>query len=317
MTKRLRALIEDELANSDEDGDVDAMQLDNDNDKSDSDWTDHESAMSEEDDIQEAPLRSGSPAHRRSPPPRDLSPVAPIQSSSDTSDSDDDVAPVNNSYKPIGTPYTAKDDIQWGKNPPRTSKTRDCNRLRGAIGPAAIIPPLAAITNPIDVFMLFLVSIIDEIVKFTNIEATRVYEINSYKTEWKPCDRIEMEAFIGLILMAGLMKDSKSSLNKLWSKDFGAAYFRATLSLHRFKQLLRYIRFDDRAERPADDKFAPIRNIFNIIVRKLGELYTPSVNITVDEQLVPFRGRPETSSFSTKTWTDNGGDSEAKQTILT
>ena len=58
--------------------------------------------------------------------------------------------------------------------------------------------------------------------------------------------------------------------------------------------LLSYIRFDDKATRNArrrDDVFAPFREFWDKFTQNLKQYYIPGPFITVDEQLVPFRGR--------------------------
>ena len=62
----------------------------------------------------------------------------------------------------------------------------------------------------------------------------------------------------------------------------------------RFQQFLRFVRFDDtstRQTRAANDKLAPIRDVWEMFVQDLRKSYIPSPDITVDEQLMPFRGR--------------------------
>lgn len=39
------------------------------------------------------------------------------------------------------------------------------------------------------------------------------------------------------------------------------------------------------------DKFAPFRDIWEKFNHNLGKYYMPGKNVTVDEQLIPFRGR--------------------------
>ncbi|TWW61348.1 hypothetical protein D4764_05G0014380 [Takifugu flavidus] len=56
----------------------------------------------------------------------------------------------------------------------------------------------------------------------------------------------------------------------------------------------RLLRFDDRESRPArrvTDKLAAIRDVWDKWVERLPYLYNPGPDVTVDEQLVPFRGR--------------------------
>ncbi|KAJ8959929.1 hypothetical protein NQ314_006131 [Rhamnusium bicolor] len=72
------------------------------------------------------------------------------------------------------------------------------------------------------------------------------------------------------------------------------ARFRATMSINRFEEILRCMRFDDettREERRATDKLTLISQYFNLFVDNCKKNYIPDVNITVDEQLYPLRGR--------------------------
>jgi hypothetical protein len=63
------------------------------------------------------------------------------------------------------------------------------------------------------------------------------------------------------------------------------------MSLQRFKFFLRFIRFDDRQHRNKSDRLAPIRYVFERFTKQLPRHFIPSENLTIDEQLVPFRGR--------------------------
>lgn len=66
------------------------------------------------------------------------------------------------------------------------------------------------------------------------------------------------------------------------------------MGLNRFKSILRFIRFDDkskRSDRRKTDKLAPIRDLFNMIDLNLSRMYSPGPSLTIDEQLVPYRGR--------------------------
>ena len=63
---------------------------------------------------------------------------------------------------------------------------------------------------------------------------------------------------------------------------------------NRFKELMRMLRFDDkstRSERKAKDKLAAFREIWDEFLVSLRRYYIPGKNLTVDEQLMPFRGR--------------------------
>ncbi|XP_017483958.1 PREDICTED: piggyBac transposable element-derived protein 4-like [Rhagoletis zephyria] len=64
------------------------------------------------------------------------------------------------------------------------------------------------------------------------------------------------------------------------------------MSLPRFKEINRCLRFDDKEQRDRHrDKLAPIRFIFDKWVQRLKVSYCVGDFVTVDEQLVPYRGR--------------------------
>jgi hypothetical protein len=66
------------------------------------------------------------------------------------------------------------------------------------------------------------------------------------------------------------------------------------MSLVRFQQILRFIRFDDletRETRRANDRLAPIRDVPDRFTELFRMRYVPHENVTIDEMLHPFRGR--------------------------
>lgn len=70
--------------------------------------------------------------------------------------------------------------------------------------------------------------------------------------------------------------------------------FRLTINYQRFLFLLRCLTFDDRAtraERMQIDNLAAVREICDVLQAKFREAYTPGENVTIDEQLIGFRGR--------------------------
>lgn len=72
------------------------------------------------------------------------------------------------------------------------------------------------------------------------------------------------------------------------------------MSAKRFRNITRFLRFDQqntREIRIATDKAAPIRDVFDMLNANLQYNYRPSVNVTVDEQLFPFRGRTKFTQY--------------------
>lgn len=101
-------------------------------------------------------------------------------------------------------------------------------------------------------------------------------------------------AFIGILIMSGLKQDNHVPTQEMFSKTIGPALYRAAMGERRFAFLLRAIRFDDmetREERKSTDKFAAIREIFDMFINNCTSRYCPGENLTIDEQLLAFRGR--------------------------
>jgi len=69
--------------------------------------------------------------------------------------------------------------------------------------------------------------------------------------------------------------------------------FISCFSNPRFEFLLACLTFDNpdtRDERRKQDKFAAVRQVWHSFISNCGRLYVPNVNLTVDEQLLEFRG---------------------------
>ncbi|CAF3169628.1 unnamed protein product [Rotaria sp. Silwood2] len=96
------------------------------------------------------------------------------------------------------------------------------------------------------------------------------------------------EAFLGLLIPAGAEFSHHQSLVELWDISRSRPIYHATMSLERFKNLLRFLRFDDRQRRDKSDRLAAIRYVFQSFTKQLPRHFISSENITIDEQLVPF-----------------------------
>lgn len=86
-------------------------------------------------------------------------------------------------------------------------------------------------------FKLFFTNeIVDEIVFYTNRYAERCFtEKEKSKSDlhrWKRIDRVELEAFIGLLIHAGLNRNNHELLSVLWDISRSPPIYRATMPLH-------------------------------------------------------------------------------------
>jgi len=128
-------------------------------------------------------------------------------------------------------------------------------------------------------------AVITEIVTWTN------QKIENVKTSYtsKPgflfnTSVTEIRALIGKLLFLGATKSSKERTASIWAKDgTGKPISIAATSQKRFLFLVYCLRFDDsttRAKRRADDKLAPIRNIYDKSVVAYEANYTPGTGCT-------------------------------------
>lgn len=122
----------------------------------------------------------------------------------------------------------------------------------------------SCVTYCIDAWSKFISdNIIDEVIQCTNKEGRRVAAEKG--KEWKALDEIELNAFIGLSLLAGGEKSWDVDLRKLFLDPLQNPMYKATMGLERFEDIQRLLRFDDkrsRAVRLETDYMAAFRHIW-------------------------------------------------------
>uniref|UniRef100_A0A672L2B3 PiggyBac transposable element-derived protein domain-containing protein n=1 Tax=Sinocyclocheilus grahami TaxID=75366 RepID=A0A672L2B3_SINGR len=153
-------------------------------------------------------------------------------------------------------------------------------------------PTRLACANAEDIRSTFELFFPDDIkpilIEMTNLEGKRVF-----RDTWKDLDWTDLQAFFGLLILAGVYRSHHEPMSSLWHGVSGRAIFRATMSLKSFTNLSRVFCFYKSDKEPSQqkrDKLAPVRNIWDKWVERLPLLYNPGPNVTVDECLVRFRG---------------------------
>ena len=135
----------------------------------------------------------------------------------------------------------------------------------------------------------------ENIVQCTNLQITRLRPKYHRPRDAKNTTKSEILAFIGLLLLAGTKKQNHTHFLELWTTDgTGSEIFRACMSYNRFLFLLVALRFDDkitRHDRKITDKLAAIRFTLDSFVDNCKNNYCLGEYVTIDEMLIPFRGR--------------------------
>lgn len=195
--------------------------------------------------------------------------------------------------------YVAKSGRIWNTEHLGPSRRPLRNIVTTKPGPTAYTNDAKEI---FEVFNLFLTSDMkDKICNYTNQEATRVYKLYNEEhpgqpKSWKNIDVIELDAFIGVLLSAGALRCRKENIKEMWSTDESIRrnIFTASMPRDRFIIISKFVRFDDkttREERRQTDKLAAFREIWEAFVSNCQKAFVPHETVTVDEQLVSFRGK--------------------------
>ena len=83
-------------------------------------------------------------------------------------------------------------------------------------------------------------------------------------------------------------------MRQLFSDQKQNPFYKAAFGINRFQNIRRHVRFDDkrtRQERLKHDKMAAISYIWGLFIENCKSQFSLGAYATVDEQLVPFRGR--------------------------
>ena len=155
-------------------------------------------------------------------------------------------------------------------------------------------PKRTVIANsPSNALELFLSEeILDEVCKCTNLEGRRV--ASSRRKRWNNVSKEELLAYFGLVLPAGSEKQWDVSTHELFGNDFSKLMYKATMSVERFEDIRRFLRFDDKRTREfrlQTDHMAAFRYIWELFISNCKKWYSPHECVTIDEKLVAFKGR--------------------------
>ena len=145
------------------------------------------------------------------------------------------------------------------------------------------------IYSPKDAFQVFFSdNIIEEILLCTNFQGRRA------ATQWNAIQKEEFLAFVGILLLAGVEKNWDLDTRQLFLDLKQNFTYKAAFGVNRFENIRRHLRFDDmrtRAERLKQDKPAAFNYIWSLFIQNCKTQFSLGAYTTVDEQLVPFRGR--------------------------
>ena len=213
-----------------------------------------------------------------------------VNESSENSDSSDDESQPSISNLPVlGSRATAavsgKDKTVWF---PATNNVGRAPLQNIFTARPGITNYCRNIVSPVDAWRL----IIDEGCIRYIVECTNEYA-SQFNPEWKTNEG-ELDKFIGILYLRGIMYQRNFPFDFLWSREMGSKAITDTMSRNRFRDLKKFIRFDRRNMRRKNlenDKFAMISWVLNGLVENSMKAYIPDYSMTIDEQLFPTKAR--------------------------
>ncbi|XP_047365376.1 piggyBac transposable element-derived protein 4-like [Vespa velutina] len=102
-----------------------------------------------------------------------------------------------------------------------------------------------------------------------------------------------MELFIGNDLFEFISTET-NRIEDYWSTNplLETRIFGKTMSRNRFRQILSFLNFSDNSKIPANaDRLFKVQGIINYFTKKFQENFNLGQNITIDEGMIPWRGR--------------------------
>ncbi|XP_069685978.1 piggyBac transposable element-derived protein 4-like [Periplaneta americana] len=226
-----------------------------------------------------------------------LNEVHDSNSEQDNEEEDDDYGDGDERLMSIndGNCYTGRDNTTiWQEEPVSLrGRRRAQNIVIHLPGPKRAAKNARTHTECFDCFIDQ--TIINVIVRCTNIYIEKVKRNYGRDRDCKLTNDVEIRALLGILYLAGALKSGRLNVRELWDKNgTGIESIYLTMTYNRFQFLLRCLRFDnihDRQERKEIDKLAAVREVFELFVQNSQRCYIPSEYVTTDEQLVAFRGR--------------------------
>ena len=149
--------------------------------------------------------------------------------------------------------------------------------------------------------LFFTNDVFDLLVTQTNLYASQYISnhpnlsAHSQARSWHDTTRDEMKKFIALSLLMGIVR--KPALSDYWSTNplLKGSVFNSVMARNRYQTILRFLHFADNSQYdtsdPDCDRLYKVRPIVDLLVSKFKSTYIPEKHISVDEELLLWKGR--------------------------
>ena len=154
-------------------------------------------------------------------------------------------------------------------------------------------------TRAIDLFLRFFPNeTFDLVVEEMNRYATqcRSQHISSHSRPWHDVTREELKAFFGMLVYMGIARLPQLELYWSTKHELIRQHIAYVMPLVRFQQILRFLHLNDSdkqltVDQPGYDPLFKVRKLLDIVTPKFESEYNLSESISIDEAMIPFKGR--------------------------
>ncbi|KAF8784272.1 PiggyBac transposable element-derived protein like [Argiope bruennichi] len=117
--------------------------------------------------------------------------------------------------------------------------------------------------------------------------------------DWKEVTTNDMKKFLGLLVLMGQTK--KTCWRDYWSTDplVEIPIFPKTMSRMRFEQIFTFFHLSDNVENVlSTDRLYKIRPLLDYVISKSQSMYVPKQQLSLDEAMIPWRGRLKFKTYN-------------------
>ena len=159
--------------------------------------------------------------------------------------------------------------------------------------------------GPIEYFSKYFTDEVTDIIcKETKIYAEQYIKANaanlrhkSIVNDWKPTNRNEIKALLGLCILMGIVSKPRVSMFRSTDSFYYTPIFWQVMSRKRFQLLQRFLHFENNQDPrynpndPNRDRLFKIRTLMDMVRQGFNSVYYPPEYLTVDDSLVLYKGR--------------------------
>lgn len=237
----------------------------------------------------------------------DLSDCVDCRLASKTDDESDSSSITIRKRRPVPLIYSDSEDEDMNNNIEDYNDTWSTNDKSIILEPFEGSPGVKIVPRSsksvMDIVNLFIGSdLIEHFVRESNryhYQIVEKYRIVSKTKKWKDVTVTEMKKFLGLIILMGQVK--KEVFYDYWSTDpsIETPFFSKIMSRNRFLQIMQSWHFCNNNDiSPNPHRLVKVQPVIDYFKEKFNNVYKPDQQLSLDECVIPWRGRLSIKTYN-------------------